>query len=267
MARGFKSDLIALGVMMALLGGATMLQPDTSLQLVQEAGVLRVCVPQSFPPLVNDNRTNPGFDISILEEIAKRSGLRLSTNVSATMGRDFNPANWRITRAQCEVVAGGVVTSRMTRSFLETIDTGIENGWVMISKGAAPAKGARVGVYPGFAGLDRLKLSAWLREAGLQISLASSPEELSQGLKSGQFEAAVASSLDALQVVNATPGFSTNWLPESLGRFAFGLGLWKGDVTLKRRVLSAWRAMEQDGFVARQKQRYGLIDMTKTAGL
>lgn len=267
MARGLKSDLIALGVMVALLGGASMLQPDTSLQLVERSGVLRVCVPQSFPPLVNDNRTNPGFDISILEEIAKRSNLRLSTNVSATMGRDFNPANWRITRAQCEVVAGGVVTSVMTRSFLETIDTGIENGWAMISKGAAPARGAKIGVYPGFAGLDRLKLSTYLRDSGFQIALASSPEAIVQGLKAGQYDAAVASSLDALQVVSASPGYSTNWLPESLGRFAFGVGLWKGDVTLKRRVLSAWRAMQQDGFVAQQRARYGLIEMPKTAGL
>lgn len=254
--------------MVGLLGGASLLQPDTSLQLVEQAGVLRACVPQSFPPLVTEDKAAPGFDIAILEEIAKRANLRFAPNVSATMGRDFNPANWRITRAQCEIVAGGVVTSRMTRSFLETIDTGIENGWVLISKGGAPAaKGQKIGVYPGFAGLDRLKLSTYLRDQGLQITLAPSPEALAQGLKGGQYAAAVASSLDAVQVINAAPGHASSWLPESLGRFAFGIGLWKGDVTLKRRVLAAWRAMESDGFVAQQKRRYGLIDMGKTAGL
>ena len=38
--------------------------------------------------------------------------VRLALNVNPAMGRDFNPSNWRITRAQCEIVAGGVVTSR-----------------------------------------------------------------------------------------------------------------------------------------------------------
>ncbi len=259
MARRLYSDLGAFALLGSLLVGASLLQPDTSLQLVEQAGVLRICVPDSFPPLVTGVAANPGFDVSVLEEIAKRMKVRLALNVNTTMGRDFNPGNWRVTRAQCEVVAGGVLTSRTTKSFLETIDTGIENGWVQIAKsGAAIEPGKPVGVYPGFSGLDRLTLSTYLREKGLRIVLASSPEALSQGLKTSQYDIAVASSLDSLQTANALPGLTSTWLPESLGRFAFGFGLWKGDVTLKRRILSTYRQLEQDGFLDKQRQRYGL---------
>ncbi len=258
-ANRFIANLTALLIMAAALVGANFLQSDTSLQIVESTGALRICVPASFPPLVTGDAKAPGFDVAVLEEIARRMNLRLSLNVNYLMGRDFNPRNWQITRASCEVIAGGVVTSGITASFLETIPTGLVNGWVMLApKGMKFTEDQAVAVYPGFSGLDRLALSSYLRSQGLKITLVASIDELQQGVQAGRFAAVVASHLDILRIESMMPEWALTWLPDSLGRFSFGFGLWRGDVTLKRKILGVYRALEAEGFIGAQKQKYGL---------
>jgi len=113
-------DLITVAGMAALFGLIYLLPPDTSLSQLKQAGILRICVPTLYPPLVTGKPDAPGFDIEFAEAIARRLGVRLVVNTNAAMGRDFNPRNWNVTRAQCQVLAGGVVVSDLTRSFLDT---------------------------------------------------------------------------------------------------------------------------------------------------
>lgn len=257
--RDLPPGLSALLIGFALLAAVNFLPPDTSLQLVREAGVLRVCVPASYPPLVTGDPGKPGFDVELLQELGKRLELPVSFNVVTAMGRDFNPRNWRITRASCQLVAGGVTTSALTRSLLETIPTGIENGWVLLlPTGASLAAGMKVGVYPGFSGLDRTRLSAYLRSEGVSVRLLGSAEALVAQLASGEIDAGVAGILDAERVAAAGSGLALQSLPGDLGVFEFGLGLWKGDLTLKREVLALYGQLEREGVVARLRERYGL---------
>ncbi|NDA47361.1 MAG: hypothetical protein EBY21_08830 [Alphaproteobacteria bacterium] len=67
-ANRFLANLTALFIMAAALVGANFLQSDTSLQMVESTGVLRICVPASFPPLVSGAPKAPGFDVAVLEE-------------------------------------------------------------------------------------------------------------------------------------------------------------------------------------------------------
>ena len=104
-------DLITVGGIAALFGAVYLLPPDTSLAQVKQAGVLRVCVPTLYPPLVTGKPEEPGFDVEFAQAIAKRLDVRIVVNPNAAMGRDFNPRNWNVTRAQCQMLAGGVVVS------------------------------------------------------------------------------------------------------------------------------------------------------------
>ena len=54
-----------------LLGGVYLLPPDTSLAEVRKAGVLRACMPPSYPPLVTGDRDAPGIDVELLQALAK----------------------------------------------------------------------------------------------------------------------------------------------------------------------------------------------------
>ena len=102
----------------APLAAVYLLPPDTSLAEVQRAGVLRACVPFLYPPLVTEDPAAPGIDVELLRGLARNLGLRLDLSRNDAMGRDFNPRSWHVTRAQCEVLAGGIVASPVTLSLI-----------------------------------------------------------------------------------------------------------------------------------------------------
>ncbi len=126
-------DLITVSAIAALFGAVYLLPPDTSLAQVKQAGVLRICVPTLYPPLVTGKPDAPGFDIEFAQAIAKRLDVRIVANANAAMGRDFNPRNWNVTRAQCQMLAGGVVVSDLTRSFLDTTPPHLQTGWALVA--------------------------------------------------------------------------------------------------------------------------------------
>jgi len=264
-SRLIKDLLILIATLLPILV-VYLLPPDTSLSQVQKLGTLTACVPSNFPPLATSDAAHPGFDIVLLQEIAKRLDVSLSLNVNPLIGRDFNPRNWGITRAGCQIVAGGIIVTPTTRSFLETLPTGIETGWTVLGKsGAALQKGERIGVYPGFGGLDRVTLSRVLREHGLEIALAPTADALAQGLQDGSFDAGVTESLSARAIVGELPGWVVGWLPDTNGKASLGFGLWKGDLTLKQKIADALSSLEEDGFVRRLEERYGIAPINETA--
>src|SRR5712671_172964 len=166
-----------------LLAGVYLLPPDTSLSEVRKAGVLRACMPPDYPPLVTGDRDAPGIDVELLQALAKGLGVRLVVTPNAAMGQDFNPRNWHVTRAQCEVLAGGVVVSPTTKSFLETSPPYAQTGWALVAPKLPPElQGRRVGVLAGISGLDRLALSRHLRAQNSQVTVMTSASELVQGL-------------------------------------------------------------------------------------
>src|SRR5882757_6980448 len=138
-----------------LLGAVYLLPPDTSLSEMRKAGQLRACMPPSYPPLVTGNPDVPGIDVELLQALAKGMAVRLVVTPNPAMGQDFNPRNWHVTRAQCEILAGGVVVSPTTKSFLETSPPYAQTGWALLTprnpalKLPADLEGRRVGVLTG----------------------------------------------------------------------------------------------------------------------
>ena len=264
--RYLRADVLTLLLFFGLMSAVYLLPADTSLALVQKGGTLKVCVPASYPPLVTGNAADPGFDISLMQAVAEKLGLKLALNANPNMGKDFNPRNWHVTRAQCEVLAGGVLTSRTTQSFLETLSTGVATGWAVIQKpGTTLARGSRIGVYPGLGGLDRLGLSTFLRAQGVQGALRPSLAALEAGLESGEIDAAATEALGAGKLIVDHPDWTISWLPEDLGRATLGIGLWKGDLTLKRAIIAAIDELERDGTIAQLQQRYGIVPIDAVA--
>src|SRR5438874_3246608 len=239
-----------------LLAGVYALPPDTSLSEVRKSGLLRVCMPPSYPPLVTGNPEAPGIDVELVQAMARKLGVRLVVNLNQAMGVDFNPRNWRVTRAQCEVLAGGVVASPTTRSFLETSPSYAETGWALVvPKPPADIQGRRVGVLTGISGLDRLALSRYLRVKGAEVMIVSNAAEFVQGLRAGRFELGVTERLLAGQLAGRE-GWSVEWVAAELPRYPVVFGLWKGDLTLKRAIVDSQQGLTRDGEVARILARY-----------
>lgn len=266
--RVLPRDLLTFAVIFGLMAAVYLLPADTSLAEVERTGNLKACIPPSYAPLVTGDPREPGYDVSLLQELAKRMNLRLSLNQNPQMGRDFNPRNWRVTRAQCEVLAGGVVASLTTQSFLETVSTQVTTGWAVVLKpGGTLGSGTTVGVLPGLGGLDRLGLSSYLRAIGVRGVVLPSLDALEAGLDEDEFGALVTEALGAGQLIIEHPDWHIAWLSDSLDRFELGLGLWKGDLTLKRAVVEALDAMARDGTLAALRKRYGIVPIDAVATL
>jgi ABC-type amino acid transport substrate-binding protein len=88
-----------------------------------------------------------------------------------------------------------------------------------------------------------------------QVTVTLSAAELMQGLKDGRFDVGVTERLQA--AVLAKPlGWNLGWMPAELGRYPLVLGLWKGDLTLKRAIVSAMARMQRSGDLAAIVARY-----------
>jgi ABC-type amino acid transport substrate-binding protein len=248
-------NLLAYVLIFGLLAGVYALPPDTSLAEVRKAGLLRVCMPPNYPPLVTGNPDAPGIDVELVSALAAKLSLRLVTSFNQAMGLDFNPRNWRVTRAQCEVLAGGVVASPLTRSFLETSPSYAETGWALVIAKEPNVQGRRVGVLTGISGLDRLALSRYLRAQGAEATIVPNATEFAQGLRAGRFDVGITERLLAGQIA-AREGWRIEWAAEELPRYPVVLGLWKGDLTLKRAIVDGLQTLRRDGEVAKIITRY-----------
>jgi len=260
-------DLITVGGIAALFGAVYLLPPDTSLAQVKQAGVLRVCVPTLYPPLVTGKPDAPGFDVEFAQAVAKRLDVRIVVNANSAMGRDFNPRNWNVTRAQCQMLAGGVVVSDLTRSFLDTTPPHLQTGWALVAAQLPDQlQGVKVGFYAGLAGLDRIALSRFLQAQKTRIEIVASPEALIEGLRSGRIDAGVSEALMARQIAG-TLDMQVAWLPESLGRYPVAFGLWKGDLTLKRRLVDIIDDFGREGLTRELARRYKIAPIEATLRL
>jgi len=248
---------IILGIL--LLCAVSLLPPDTSLSEVKADGTLTACVPAEREPLVMSDPQRPGVEVELLTQIASAIGVKLQLNTIASMGEDFDPQSWGITRAQCAVVAGGLVDSTQTRSFLEVSPSYAETGWVAISPKELPSlEGRSVGVLATVQGFNRIALASYLRSQGVQMRILRTGDELVQGLATGAFDAGIT---EALMGESLSTG--KNWLirplPAPLERYPLVFGLWKGDLTLKRAVDDAFDRMQADGRLAAVLKKYGVV--------
>lgn len=250
-------NMLSFGAVLALLVAVSLLPPDTSLTEVETAASLKACVPLVYPPLVTGNPERPGIDIELLQKVAGRIGVSLVLSENRAMGRDFNPRNWGLNRAQCQVIAGGVVDSGQTRSFLEIGPPYAETGWAIVSPVPIESlKGRTVGALTLISGLDRIGLASYLRAEGATVRVAASSEALVAGISDGSLDAGVTEALLAANLA-VDHGWVVTWTPRELPRYHLVFGLWKGDITLKRAIEGAFVELATDGTLVAILERYG----------
>jgi polar amino acid transport system substrate-binding protein/cystine transport system substrate-binding protein/membrane-bound lytic murein transglycosylase F len=64
--------------------------------------------------------------------------------------------------------------------------------------------------------------------------------------------------------VAGTLGAQVAWLPESLGRYPVAFGLWKGDLTLKRRLIGVIDDLDREGLTRDLAGRYRIAPIEST---
>lgn len=260
-SRRIFRDLGTVALIAALLFSVYLLPPDTSLSEVRRRGALDVCVPTAFPPLVTGDLQRPGFEIELLRAAARRMNLGLTVSVVPAIGRSFNPRDWHVTRARCDVIAGGVVDTPVTRSFLDLTRAHAETGWAMlmlagdVPPGEEVLSDAAVGVVAGVSGMDRLALSRVLRAAGARPTIFQTTAAMEKALSDGRITIGIAEA-HLLGQIAADHGRSLSPVPGLPARHALAFGLWKGDLTLKRALNAALEHLARDGTSEALRAKY-----------
>lgn len=253
-----RRDILSVVLVLALLGGVSLLPPDTSLHEVERVGALKACVPPLYPPLVTGDPVQPGIDIELLQAVTRKLGIALQINENRAMGRDFNPRNWGLNRAQCQVIAGGVVNSSQTRSFLETGPPYADTGWAIVAPAPIESlQGKTLGVLTLVSGLDRIGLASFLRAEGATARVVANADALAAGIADGTLDGGVTEAMLAGGLA-AEHGWTVDWTPPELARYRLAFGLWKGDITLKRAIDQAFADLAADGSIAAILDRYGV---------
>jgi len=254
-------DMGIMVVMLAVLGSLNFLPPDSSLEEVERSGRLRVCMPDNYPPLVMNEPDRPGFDVELLRAVSERMGLAFSMVPNPAMARDFNPRSWRVTRAQCSVLAGGIALTSAVRSYLDTTSEYLATGWAVVSPTPLESlDGKRVGFFAGLTGLDRLVLSRALRGAGIRVTIVNRADDLAAQLESGELDAGISEALTVRQIADAQ-GWNVAWIGQNSERYPIGIGFWKADLTLKRAVSATLAELDTDGTIAALMDKYGIGDI------
>jgi membrane-bound lytic murein transglycosylase MltF len=250
-------ELSGLGLIVVVLLLVGLVPPDTSLSEMHKTGTLKVCVPTTYPPLVTGDPARPGIDIEILLAVSDYIGVELLLNPNDAIGRDFNPLNWDITRGNCQVLAGGFLDTTLIRSFLDTGPPYAQTGWAIVTP--APLKninGMTVGVLTNISGLDRIGLSKYLRGQDVLVRVMSNRQDLVAGIAGGELDGGVTEALLAGWLAADNDWWATS-LPDELARYNLVFGHWKGDLTLKQKMVQAFRQLELDGTLAAILERYG----------
>lgn len=262
--RQLARDLGGIAVVLGLMLLVTFLPPDTSLREVKENDAIRVCIPTSYPPLVTGDPDKPGIDVELLRAVADYMEVDLLLSPNDAIGRDFNPRHWAVTRGKCQVLAGGVVNSTLTRSFLDTGPPYAKTGWAIVAP--APLQdidGLTIGALTVISGLDRIGLASYLRRQNVTLRVVRNSQQLVDGIASGELDGGVTEALLAGGLA-AENDWSVALLPDELARYNLVFGLWKGDLTLKRKIVQAFGQLEDDGTLAAILGRYGAAQMGKS---
>lgn len=251
-------DLGGIAVVVGLLLAVTFLPPDTSLSEARAKGTIRACVPTLYPPLVTGHAERPGIDIELLRAVADHIGVRLLLASNDAIGRDFNPRHWNVTRGTCEVLAGGVVDSPLTRSFLDIGPSYAKTGWAILApEPLGDVEGLTLGALTLISGLDRIGLASYLRGKNVTIRVVRNREELVAGIADGSLDGGVTEALQAAELASEN-GWWDGALPAPLARYDLVFGLWKGDLTLKKEIVKAFGDLQSDGTLETILRRYGV---------
>jgi|GEM_PF-2277574 len=260
MARALPTPLRAmlpLALSFAVVLGVNFLPSDTALEDINAAGRITVCAPRDMGLLATRDAARPGFEIELIEEVARRSGWRVAVTRNVAMGREFNPGNWRISRATCRILVGGMRDNAWSKSLLELGEPYLSSSWVWVAPPGAAWPPQETVFSPGVFALDRAPLGTYLRENGIKVAPVKTPDELVEALHAGQLANAITDSTTATFLAQ-NHDLTVSPLPEGPAPTDLSFGVWKGDTSLRLHIDYVIDQMRNDDFIEGLRDKYGM---------
>ena len=215
-------------------------------------------MPTIYPPLVTGDPERPGIDIEILPAVADYIGVDAAAQPQRCHGPRLQPAQLgRQPRAsaRCSPAASSIRRSP-GRSSIPVRPTPRPAGRSWRRRRWKTIDGRTLGALTIISGLDRIGLASYLRGRTSPSASCATAEELVDGIAGGAFDGGVTEALLAGGLAADNDWWVAS-LPDELARYNLVFGLWKGDLTLKRKIVQAFRQLESDGTLAAILERYG----------
>lgn len=234
---------------LAALFGLRYLPPDTSLARVRHNGSLTVCHPASLPPYFTydrDTARTDGLEARRIARLAQALGVTVQWNPQVNWYATRDPSAWGIRKGSCDLLAGGIADTEASRGLLVLSNPYLRASWATVYH-RPPRRGDRVGLFAPYLGLDRVRLRAaeLLMDRGFEPHFPETAEQAAAALAGRQLAAVLTDEATARWLVQrlSDPGEATLAAEPALPAFNLAVGLWKGDVTLKRAVNRALQSM------------------------
>lgn len=264
LSRGFRDMRKLLSalllVMLAALPAATMARP---LAEVRSAGVIRIGVNPNFPPMSAYGPKNEleGFDVDVANAIARALGVKLQLVPTATAQRipfltagrvDLALGALTITPERAEVVDFTVPLHTETMSVLLT-DRVRAKSWRELDRADITLVNMR-----GNTSVALLKEK--LPKA--KVLLVDGNADTVRALAQGRADAMVENIDFFWRYTKAHPNVRWQRLPEPILTKTCGIGVGKGNVTLRAAVDEALRKLHSDGTIGRLWEKWYGAPMT-----
>jgi polar amino acid transport system substrate-binding protein len=252
--------LAALAAALALLAGAA---DARSLAEVSQAGVIRVGVNPNFPPMSSYGRTNQfeGFDVDVASEIARALGVKVQLVPTATAQRipfltagrvDLALGALTITPERAQVVDFTLPLHTETMSVLLT-DRVRATSWRELDRPEVTLVNMR-----GNTSVALLKEKLPRAKLLLVDGNADTVRALAQGRADAMVE-----NIDFFwRYTKAYPNVAWRRLPEPILTKTCGIGVEKGNATLRAAVDDVLRRLHGDGTVGRLWEKWYGMPMT-----
>ncbi|PRR84432.1 ABC transporter substrate-binding protein [Clostridium luticellarii] len=238
---------------------------DTNtLEKVKKAGVLKVGLEDSFPPMEFRDSQNAlkGFDIDMANAIAKKLGVK-----AEFVGTEFNGIVLALKSGKFDVIISGMSITEDRKKQIDFSEPYVENAQIIITKtgndtikSSKDLAGKKVGVGLGTTSESVVKKFKDIKEVK---KYDKTTEEL-QDLLIGRLDAVIVDEpVGRYYISSADKKGKYTVLNEKLTKEPMGIGFKKGDKELEAAVKKAVNELKQDGTMSKISTKWFGEDIYK----
>lgn len=235
-----------------------------TLDSVKKAGVLKIGLEDSFPPMeFRDNKNQvKGFDVDMATEIGKKLGVK--TQIVST---DFNGIILALKSGKFDAIISGMSITDERKKQIDFSEPYVMSGQIIIAKNgneainkSADLKGKTVGVELGTTGQKSAEKLSGLKE----IKKYDKTTEALQDLLTGRLDAVIIDEpVGRYYISNPEKKGKYKVLNEKLTSEPMGIGFKKGDKEFEAAVQKAVNDLKKDGTLSKLSIKWFGTDVYK----
>lgn len=237
---------------------------QNTLEKVKKAGVLKVGLEDSFPPMEFRDNQNAlkGFDIDMANAIAKKMGVK-----AQFVGTEFNGIVLALKSGKFDVIISGMSITDDRKKQIDFSEPYVQNYQIIVTrtgntsiKGSKDLDGKKVGVGLGTTSEEVVKKFKNIKEVK---KYDKTTEEL-QDLLIGRLDAVVVDEpVGKYYISKSDKKDQYTVLNERLSKEPMGIGFKKGDKELEAEVQKAFNELKKDGTMSKISTKWFGEDIYK----